>query len=296
MKMKILGDVKEFLNSMGFDTFVYRGGCFDLAARRDRFILLKVLTNVDSFQKEQAKDLKLLSRLLEAHCFLIGNRTRKETLDTATMYERFGIPTMAIETFKETIGGKPPERLRTRGGLFAKLKPRKLRELRKERDMTQEELAEKIGVSQKNISEHESGKERVFLSVVSAMEELFGERLRQEVDPFGPEKMDIEKGKKAIQGGMLSILKGLGISAHPIQRAPPHYVMKHETVVLSRQGVGRGLKTLAEFSRISGSEAFVVSEENEERAALPVIKKEELKELDGPGELIKVLKERKENT
>ncbi|MFB6217196.1 MAG: transcriptional regulator, partial [Candidatus Aenigmatarchaeota archaeon] len=90
MKFQLVNSVIQFLERKGFDTCEYVGGCFDVAARRDKLLLLKILLNIDSFQRGQARDLKLLSSLLSARPFLVGKRSRRENLEDDAIYERFG--------------------------------------------------------------------------------------------------------------------------------------------------------------------------------------------------------------
>src|SRR4030042_1217430 len=65
--------------------------CFDIAAKKHVLLLLKTLLNVDSFQQEQAKNLKIVSNNLDAHPMIIGLQTRREKLEPGIVYERYDL-------------------------------------------------------------------------------------------------------------------------------------------------------------------------------------------------------------
>ncbi|MFP4116990.1 MAG: helix-turn-helix domain-containing protein [Candidatus Aenigmatarchaeota archaeon] len=292
MALEGLEEIKEFLVSGGFDIFEYPRGCFDLAAKRERLMLLKILSNIDSLQRDQAEDLKTLSNFLDSNCFVLGKNTRKEKLDNSVIYERFGIPAMTPETFTSVVEGKYPDSFRTRGGTFGEIHPEKLKILRKRKDMTQKEVAGKLGVSQKSISEHESGKKRALMDMVCALEELFNEEVRKGVNPFEIEPKFERRGHG---NKFCERLEDLGFRTSSIRRAPPKILGKNEITVLSRtvkKGVQDDLKSLGNFSRISEAEAFVITDE-EITVEVPSLKEGELKEVENSQELVKVIKEKK---
>ena len=294
MRSEAPGQIKEFLISGGFDTFEYPRGCFDLAAKRERLMLLKVLSNIDSFQREQAEDLKTLSKFLDSNCFVLGKNTRKEKLDDSVIYERFGIPAMTPETFTSVVEGDYPSKFRTRGGTFGEIYPKKLRELRKGKGMTQKEVAERLDVSQKSISEHESGKKRALIDMVYALEELFSEEVRKGVDPF---EIEPEVEIRGHENRLCHRLENMGFRTSSVRRAPPRILGKNEVTILSKKvegNVRKDLKSFTDFSRISDSKAFIITEENV-NAEVPSLKECELEEVDGPSELVKVIKEKKES-
>ncbi len=293
MKTKTLMEVKDFLESENYSTFVYPRGCFDIAARREDMLLLKVLTNVDSFQKEQARDLKLLSSLLESNCFVLGRRTRRQNLRDSVVYERFGIPAMTPGTFMSTVRGRYPKKISTRGGVFGVLDPDRLRNLRREKDLTQQELADMLGVSQKSISEHESRRGKVVVKMLEALENIFEEELTERIDPF--QLFDAETSRSTEKGkGLCRILRDIGFNASSVKRAPPELVARSEKTVISKQirKNSHGMEKLSEFSEVTNSTAFVVSDKDKYAEGLPYIRRDEIQEIGSPKELIKIVEER----
>ncbi|MFH1470607.1 MAG: transcriptional regulator, partial [Candidatus Micrarchaeota archaeon] len=101
--IKLLG---EELARHGHTAFICptSGGCFDIVARReDGLLLIKVLQNVDAFTKEQAEDLRNISAMVGARPYLIGEQTKEFGLEPNTLYERHGIPTINLATFKQMV-------------------------------------------------------------------------------------------------------------------------------------------------------------------------------------------------
>src|SRR3989344_3472973 len=100
----LLKGVEDALDEAGYSYCEY-SGCFDVAARKSSMMLIKVLSNVDSFQKEQADNLKIMSKSLEAMPILVGMHTRREKLSDSVVYERFDVPAVTLQTFEGIAAG-----------------------------------------------------------------------------------------------------------------------------------------------------------------------------------------------
>ncbi|MFP4046061.1 MAG: helix-turn-helix domain-containing protein [Candidatus Aenigmatarchaeota archaeon] len=299
MKSKLVGEIKEFLRGEGFELCQYSHGCFDLAAKRDELLLLKILQNVGSLQREQARDLKVLSRSLSATPFLLGERTRRENLEEGAVYQRFGLPVLTVNAFKSLMHGEYPERFRSRGGFFGKIKPERLRDLRKREGMTQKELAERIGVSQKSISEHESGLERMVYSMIEALETVLQDEIGRDVDPFEM-KVEVSRKNNKDRDQVEENLEKIGFKINYTKRAPPQIIAREENTVMSRKEgnkkvLERITPVLQRFSEVSETPAFLITEEGSNSEKLPKLSEEELTKIENSKELIKIIKERKED-
>ena len=300
MKVEITEELKEFLEKEGYDIFEYARGCFDLAAKREKLLLIKVLGNVDSFNGGQARDLKVLAESLSASVVITGERTRRENLKEGVVYERFGIPVLHPETLKNAVKGNYPTKFRSRGGTFGKIDPERLKELRKRKKLTQEELAEKLGVSQKNISKHEKNSKRAQYSMIKLGEKVLGEEIKERIDPLDLE-MDglVEENRKPAFKGLGKYMKRRGFKIRYTRRAPPQMLAEKEITVLSRfdsdeKRLKRRSEELKKFSNISESPAFVVAKEEIE-SEVPVLLKDELDRLKSADELLKIIEEREKS-
>ena len=129
--MELKQQIKTFLEKNDYATCEYRG-CFDIAAQKNVLLLLKTLLNVDSFQQEQARNLKIISNNLDAHPMIVGIQTRTEKLKPGIVYERYDLPTMSMKTFEDLICNSIyPKIYRDRGGLYVEIDSDVLKDSRK---------------------------------------------------------------------------------------------------------------------------------------------------------------------
>ena len=105
--LQLLGEIRETLTNAGFyvsDLCSIRPIGFDLVARRDNSLLIiKVLTNIDAFSEDVAKELRVLSVLLKGSPLLIGERSGTGYLEDGVVYDRFGIQSITTETLKNHL-------------------------------------------------------------------------------------------------------------------------------------------------------------------------------------------------
>ena len=59
LKHKLLNEVIKILDLNGFRTQVL-GGCFDVLGKNGKFLLIKVLANIDALNKENAKNMNIV--------------------------------------------------------------------------------------------------------------------------------------------------------------------------------------------------------------------------------------------
>ncbi len=136
--------------------YIETTGLFDIIAKHgNSTIFIKIITNIDSLTENTAKNLCNISYSLNAYTIVVGIRTRLGKLKDGIIYKRFDVPCMNFESFKKFISGSIPSIESFRGGEFVYIDPIKLREARIKKGLTQEELADIIGVSKKCIYEHE---------------------------------------------------------------------------------------------------------------------------------------------
>ncbi|MBI4174040.1 MAG: helix-turn-helix domain-containing protein [Candidatus Aenigmarchaeota archaeon] len=283
----LLQKIEGMLEESGFDYCEF-SGCFDIAARsakakRQSFILLKLLGNVDSFQEEQANNLKILSRGLEAQPVLVGLHTSRETLSDNVIYGRFDIPTVTPKTLECILSGQLPELYRFRGGMFAEVDPKALRAARENADLSQSQLAEKVGVTKKSIYEHENRKmkierknaikiERVLKTKVTIPLEI---RITYEISA-GPRSRFENKISKSF--------RSLGFSTDFVYQSPFNMLASEKKFMLLSDVEERGkdirkkVPYISDFSRLSGKSAIIVTND-EENFDIPTIRERDLLEM-----------------
>lgn len=278
--------VQFFLEKNDYTTCEYHG-CFDIAAKKDVLLLLKILLNIDSFQEEQAKNLKIISNNLDAHPFLIGIQTNREKLQYGVVYERFETPTVSLKTFEDLIANSIfPRIYRDRGGLYVEIDSAILREIRKKKGLTQRELAEAIGVNKKVIYEHEKKQLRMLLEIAKKLELVLNQKIIKSVEVF---KKYEEHGqpKDIIEKGVGKHLEKLGFKTDFVKQAPLDVFAKEKILVLSdieinKRKMKKHAASLKDFINVVKKPAVLITEKakDEEMLGIPIIERKELEEID----------------
>lgn len=279
-------EVQNFLEKNDYTTCEYHG-CFNIAAKKDVLLLLKTLLNIDSFQMEQAKNLKIISNNLDAHPFLIGIQTNREKLQYGVVYERFETPTVSLKTFEDLIANSIfPRIYRDRGGLYVEIDSAILREIRKKKGFTQKELAEAVGINKKVIYEHEKKQLRMLLEIAKNLEEVLNQRIIKPIEVF--KKYEAHgHPKDFIERGVGKHLEKLGFKTDFVKQAPLDIFAKEKTLVLSdieinKRKMIKHAASLKDFINVVKKPAVLITEKtkDEEILGIPVIERKELEEID----------------
>ena len=287
--------VQSFLEQNDYATCEYRG-CFDIAAQKNVLLLLKTLMNVDSFQEEQARNLKIISNNLDAHPMLIGINTRRERLKPGIVYERYDLPTVSLKTFEDLICNSIyPKIYRDRGGLYVEIDSDVLKDSRKRKGLTQRELAEAVGINKKVIYEHEKKKLRMLLEIAQRLEQILDNKIIKPTDIY---KSYEEHGqpKNILEKKIGNNLEKMGFKTDYVKQAPFDLFAKEKALVVSdieidRRKMIKNAADLKDFIKVVKKPAVLISErtKEEEIHGIPVIDKKELEEIDKK-ELIKKAK------
>ncbi|MEM7819578.1 MAG: helix-turn-helix domain-containing protein [Candidatus Aenigmatarchaeota archaeon] len=284
--MKILKDcVKKILNENDFDYFECTG-CLDIIAKKNYILLLKILYNVDSFQFEQANNLKILSKNLNALAFLLGIRTRKEKLKNNIIYERFEIPTITPNTLENILTHHIPFVHRFRGGLFVKIDPEKLRKNREMANLTQAQLARMVGVTKKSIYEHESRVMSASYEIVEKIENIIGSVSRP-YDLFIKYENVKNLPKNIFEKKVSDNLEKMGFKTDLIHQTPFNIIadeidnnfMIFLNAEKSQKRIEITLPYLKGFMKISKKYALIITDK-EYNLDVPVISENELRYMD----------------
>ena len=103
-RAELVKNIREIMSNAGFyvsDLYSMRPIGFDLIARRDNSLLIiKVLTNINALSENVAKELIVLSELLNGHPLLIGERSGAGFLEGDVLYDRFGIQSIFRKLLK----------------------------------------------------------------------------------------------------------------------------------------------------------------------------------------------------
>jgi putative transcriptional regulator len=288
--------VMDFLEKSDYATCEYKG-CFDIAAKKDSLLIIKVMLNIDGFQEEQAKNLKIISSNLDAYPFLVGVQTNREKLKKGIVYERFETPTISLETFEDLIVNSIfPVIYRDKGGMYVKIDSAILREVRKKKSMSQRELAESVGINKKVIYEHEKKQLRMLLEIAQKLEGILDQKIIKPIDVF---KRFDEHGypNDEMESIVKRKLENLGFETNFVKQAPIDVFAKEETLVLSdiemnKRKIKKHAAKLKDFVNLVKKPAIIITNESksEEVSGIPIIERKDLKDI-GKKEFIKKAKE-----
>jgi putative transcriptional regulator len=255
---ELLDRVRFFLARTGFYVsrpLPRRSISFDIVARRDDTLLIvKVLSNVDAFSRDNAEEMKVLGEALEASPVLIGERSGSGKIEDGIVYSRFSIPIISLETLADYLmDGFPPFIFAAPGGLYVKLDSPRLRTIREERNISLGTLAEVAGVSRRTIQMYESGM-GAMIDAALRLEEYLDESLVLPIDPFtkisevvgiGADLQDLDIFGKEI----FEILASMGFSIVPTVKCP-FEALTSDKDMLFLTGLGKDERKLKDKARV----------------------------------------------
>jgi len=294
---ELLLSVENLLKSFGFKVSKYRNLCFDIAAvRRARdfgTLLIKVLTNIDSFTFNQAENLKRISSALSCFACMVGVKTRYETLKDNIIYTRFDVPAFTLKTLRSLIAFNPPKIIRTRGGLFAEIDPAKLKKARIQKRLSQRRLAELVGTTKKNIYEHERFRKLARKKLIERLEAVLEADIKSEPQ-FSPEPVAENERFASEFARIINYFRRLGFSATSVSCAPFDIIATERVQILScveTPGCYLEKKSvqLKKFSATVKKPAFILARRKNIDADLPVVRIEELRECTSVRDLLKLV-------
>lgn len=226
---EMINTTRAILAKAGFDVssaISIRSICFDIVGRRDKTLLIiKVLSNVDAFSRENSEEMKVMAEALDASPLIIGETSSSGPLEKGIVYSRFKIPILSNETLAEHLLEEvPPFIFAAPGGLYVKIDSDILKQLREERGISLGTLAETAGVSRRTIQMYESGM-GAMIDAALRLEEYLDEPIVQALDPF-EYKSDGSVSKHEIYAGgttgsqRLDRLLNIGFAVTPIIKGP----------------------------------------------------------------------------
>ena len=308
-RTELINTTRAILAKAGFDVssaLTLRGICFDIVARRDKQILIvKVLSNIDAFSKDNADEMKVLAESLGATPMVTGERSSSGALEPGIVYSRFNISIVSNETLADLLLEEaPPFIFAAPGGLYVRLDSDLLKAVREERGISLGVLAETAGVSRRTIQMYESGM-GAMIDAALRMEEYLGLPIIEPIDPFtfkSKERLEEKREPTNVEGTFaLQQLSTLGFSVRPVVRSPFEAVSSNDKALMltslgadDEKVIERAI-VASEISRIVDKFSVLIVEKKHERDNInstAVVSNEELKKIDGPNALTDLVAER----
>ena len=319
-RAELVKNIREIMSNAGFyvsDLYSMRPIGFDLIARRDNSLLIiKVLTNINALSENVAKELIVLSELLNGHPLLIGERSGAGLLEDDVVYDRFGIQSISPETLKShLLDGAPLKIYAAPGGFYVNLDNERLTKLRQKQNISLGSFARSVKVSRRTVRMYEEGM-NARVEFASRIEELLGDTVTLSIDILRknqkkpqPEEKEIKPSYsyaqtdriKDFQREVFSILKQIGYEIIPMDRCPFDAVSKNKERILLTcvhrydKKLLRKAQIVSSISKITEKQAVLFTEGEVNRTNIdgtPLIIKKELRKIRGPEEIIELILER----
>ncbi len=121
-------------------------------------ILVKSHLDIDTFSAEDASELKIISQCISAISLLIGERTREKPLEDDTVYSRYDVSALTVQTFENILLRKFYPLIHAGpGGYYVEIDGEAIKRRRQELGLSAGEMAERIGVSRRTLYGYEQG-------------------------------------------------------------------------------------------------------------------------------------------
>lgn len=278
---------------------------FDIVARKDgQLLIIKVLSNVDAFSRDNAEEMKVLAEALSASPILIGERSSSGALEPGIVYSRFNVPIISNETLADHLLEEvPPFIFAAPGGLYVRLDKELLRKTRDSRGISLGTLAEIAGVSRRTIQMYESGM-GAMIDAALRLEEFLQAPIIEPMNPFEIPREPLENdhelfGERRTESPIFNILLDLGYRVTPVNRSPFEALTKNSTKMIILTGLGNDEARLkqkatavSDISKISGQHSVIFVEkfrDYEFIESTALVSKEELSKIGDQAELLELV-------
>ncbi len=313
-RREVITEAIHVLSNLGFTVsapHTIRSISFDIVARRDdRLLIIKVLGNVDAFNKENAKELQVLANLFQASPFIVGRKSSTGNIEDGIVYFRYNIPILSIGTFKDFFEeGVPPFVFAAPGGLYVHIDGGLLRKAREKNKLSLGALAEIAKVSRRSIQLYESGM-GAMVDAALRIEEFLEMPIILPIDPL-TSHAQLEKptshwvesfeGFDGLEKEVFHHLNGLGYRIMTTKKSPFDALTKdnktliitsfehHDGTLIKRAKVVTNISKVIEKHSV----IFVEKSRRQNLEGTPLIDKEELKNIDDSEGILELILERK---
>jgi len=296
MQKHIVEHLCRSLEDRGFDIMQFERYCFDILAKKDgEFLLIKVLSNIDSFSSSQAEDLKKMASVLLASPVICGFQGRNFSVCEGYVYERFEIPVVHPDTFLNSLDLVMPYILSKKGKNTVNVDTSNLKDMRNESGMSFRKMAETLGLSKKTVYLAEkTGKTSA--DVASVIESFFSRDIRLPVDIFSFDISFKVQKKTEFEESVTKLTSRIGYSDFVFHTAPANIILKDDDVFLMCD-IGGGslnsrkvenLKNLGDFCEVP---RFVIVNRSNvlNVGGVAVVKIEEIKKTGSKDEFMELI-------
>ncbi|MEM3341795.1 MAG: helix-turn-helix domain-containing protein [Thermoplasmata archaeon] len=218
---------------------------FDIIGRRDNLLLIiRVLVALEALRKNNAVELLVLGKILNASPLIVCERNQKGPLPEGVIFTRNAVPVISFKTFSEyLLEGVPPAVFASSGGYYVKIDSNLMRERRTALGYSYGAVAEAAGVSRKAVQMYEEGMCPT-LEIALKLEEFLNTDLILEIDPFnydvGAAETSLDDSPKLedFEKDIFSHVKKIGFDNTFVPRCPFRAVSTPSPYPYSKQSEG----------------------------------------------------------
>jgi predicted transcriptional regulator len=307
--------------------------CFELIAEhlshQQPNMIIKIIDNIDTMKPPYIHELKLLSSLIRALPVLLAKVNRRDPLEDNVIYNRKELLAINLATFENLLRHPAlPLAVAKQGGFFFDVDGEKIQKLREKHNLSRQDLANKLEVTTKTISQYELNKMRASRDHAAFLEKLFGESIVQpsRLEHLGtqiPNSMSIDRElerkttvkNRDFMGMINEIVEDAGFKTFWTRISPFDLFIyqeddeTHQIINYTFVG-GTFVDKKADVSKIESQTSFMRSQlkdpqnkgviydeeavkpQDFKNETVPYIKPQELKFLDDPQEFKRLMKDR----
>lgn len=298
-KFVLTQHVIKILLANDFDVLVSKG-CFDIAAKRDFTLLIKIIFNVDGLLETHVKSMKILSNYFSLVPLIISLKNNRKRLQNNIIYSRFDLPVVTPETLETLLFEESTLcAYSIKGKHLVNINTERMKKKRLKLGLTMKQLAEKVGVTLKTIYLIENNQTKPTLLTAEMLEEVLNENLRL---PYKFEKCytdEFLKPKTSFEKEISKKFETMKVQHSFLCSMPINIITKEEkTIAAGVNSSDRKLKNRTNFfksfmSFFNSMGLFIVEGTKKENIdGIPIIQKPELNGIQSFRELLKLIKER----
>lgn len=285
MRQQLVDQAIRLFNSHGFSVSSFNefNSCFDLACRKqNEFFLVKILENADGFREDNASELSKIANFFGATPLILAEKTKTGELIQDTLYERYSIPVLSVQTLQKMLSSQTIYQKSFRGTITVELDSRLLKQKRKQTGFSLQELGEQIGATPQTISRYEQGRP-ADLDLAKKLETILQAPLIKQVtisNLQNPKKFEFDS---EFENPVLEKIHDLGLDMMDLHHSPFRAAGKSKEPVLidlakQKKDATQKAITLEKTRSIFHGHGVVIAKETISRTVhhTPVIAEEEL--------------------
>ncbi len=277
----------HILERAGYRCFVplEKKSCFDIAAKGEKLLLIKIFSNIDSFRESQANGLKSLAAMAGAIPLVIGKKSKSYVLEPGMVYDRYGIAAISPGTLQAVLDGKMPKKRFYKGRTVAEIDASKLT------GISPTELAKGLHVTREAIYAYRQVGKMDF-EKAKKMETLLDKSIIKKINLFR-----VPAAPQHALSGYLEEMQKLGFKIAPVHRGFDALASEKEMLVVDAERSEIYAKRKSNFVKgaagfFGGHPLIVMETSKHDVGGIPVVSRNEIQHSESAEGLLDLVKKR----